>query len=70
MDFRQQRPDGKRAASIGILLTLTNIDDVVSGQVYYSDAASRYTLGHCWLELIIHIFYVMKSMTVTTLDSE
>ncbi|KAF1972735.1 retrograde regulation protein 2 [Bimuria novae-zelandiae CBS 107.79] len=41
-------PDGKRAASIGILLTLTNIGGVVSGQIYYSGAAPRYILGHAW----------------------
>ncbi|CAN9445459.1 unnamed protein product [Alternaria sp. RS040] len=41
-------PDGKRAASLGILLTLTNIGGVVSGQIYQSDAAPKYTLGHAW----------------------
>lgn len=41
-------PDGKRAASLGILLTLTNIGGVVSGQIYRSDAAPKYTLGHAW----------------------
>ncbi|CBY01418.1 similar to high-affinity nicotinic acid transporter [Plenodomus lingam JN3] len=41
-------PDGKRAASLGILLTLTNIGGVVSGQIYQSNAAPRYTLGHAW----------------------
>lgn len=41
-------PDGKRAASMGILLTLTNIGGVVSGQIYYSGAAPRYILGHAW----------------------
>ncbi|OAA54570.1 high-affinity nicotinic acid transporter [Niveomyces insectorum RCEF 264] len=41
-------PDGKRAASLGILLTLTNIGGVISGQIYQSDAAPRYTLGHAW----------------------
>ncbi|KAK8035135.1 hypothetical protein PG993_010130 [Apiospora rasikravindrae] len=41
-------PDGKRAASLGILLTLTNIGGVVSGQIYYSSAAPAYTLGHAW----------------------
>ena len=41
-------PDGKRAASIGILLTLTNIGGVVSGQIYQSDAAPKYRLGHAW----------------------
>jgi hypothetical protein len=41
-------PDGKRAASLGILLTLTNIGGVVSGQIYQSNAAPAYTLGHAW----------------------
>ncbi|PVH80464.1 retrograde regulation protein 2 [Cadophora sp. DSE1049] len=41
-------PDGKRAASLGILLTLTNIGGVVSGQIYQSKAAPKYTLGHAW----------------------
>jgi nitrate/nitrite transporter NarK len=41
-------PDGKRAASLGILLTLTNIGGVVSGQIYQSNAAPRYRLGHAW----------------------
>ncbi|CAN9305444.1 unnamed protein product [Alternaria alternata] len=34
-------PDGKRAASLGILLTLTNIGGVVSGQIYQSNAAPK-----------------------------
>ena len=41
-------PDGKRAASLGILLTLTNIGGVVSGQIYQSNAAPAFTLGHAW----------------------
>ncbi|TKX26223.1 MFS transporter-like protein 21 [Elsinoe australis] len=41
-------PDGKRAGSVGILLTLTNIGGVVSGQIYYSKAAPHYYLGHGW----------------------
>ncbi|KAF2010793.1 retrograde regulation protein 2 [Aaosphaeria arxii CBS 175.79] len=41
-------PDGKRAASLGILLTLTNIGGVVSGQIYQSNAAPGYKLGHGW----------------------
>lgn len=40
--------DGKRAASLGILLTLTNIGGVVSGQIYQTNAAPKYTLGHAW----------------------
>ena len=41
-------PDGKRAASLGILLTLTNIGGIVSGQIYQSKAAPDFTLGHAW----------------------
>ncbi len=41
-------PDGKRAASLGIQLTLTNIGGVVSGQIYQTKAAPKYTLGHSW----------------------
>ncbi|KAK1767580.1 major facilitator superfamily domain-containing protein [Phialemonium atrogriseum] len=41
-------PDGKRAASLGILLTLTNIGGVVSGQIYQANAAPGFTLGHAW----------------------
>ncbi|KAH8771607.1 retrograde regulation protein 2 [Diaporthe sp. PMI_573] len=41
-------PDGKRAASLGILLTLTNIGGVVSGQIYQTNAAPEFTLGHAW----------------------
>ncbi|OCL05540.1 retrograde regulation protein 2 [Glonium stellatum] len=41
-------PDGKRAASLGILLTLTNIGGVVSGQIYQTKAAPAYRLGHAW----------------------
>ena len=41
-------PDGKRAVSLGIQLTLTNIGGIVSGQIYQSDAAPRFTLGHAW----------------------
>ena len=41
-------PDGKRAGSVGILLTLTNIGGVVSGQIYQTKAAPAYTLGHAW----------------------
>lgn len=41
-------PDGKRAASLGILLTLTNIGGVVSGQIYQTNAAPGFTLGHAW----------------------
>ena len=41
-------PDGKRAASLGILLTLTNIGGIVSGQIYQSNAGPKFTLGHAW----------------------
>ncbi|KAI1504552.1 retrograde regulation protein 2 [Biscogniauxia marginata] len=41
-------PDGKRAASLGILLSLTNIGGVVSGQIYQSGDAPAFTLGHAW----------------------
>jgi nitrate/nitrite transporter NarK len=41
-------PDGKRAGSVGILLTLTNIGGVVSGQIYQSTKAPAFTLGHSW----------------------
>ncbi|KAI3318781.1 retrograde regulation protein 2 [Xylariaceae sp. AK1471] len=41
-------PDGKRAASLGILLTLTNIGGVISGQIYQSGAGPGFTLGHAW----------------------
>ncbi|KAH8807438.1 retrograde regulation protein 2 [Xylogone sp. PMI_703] len=41
-------PDGKRAASLGILLTLTNIGGVVSGQIYQTKSAPAFTLGHSW----------------------
>lgn len=41
-------PDGKRASSLGILLTLTNIGGVVSGQIYQTSAAPKFTLGHAW----------------------
>lgn len=41
-------PDGKRAASLGILLTLTNIGGVISGQIYQTNSAPKFTLGHAW----------------------
>ena len=41
-------PDGKRAASLGILLALTNIGGVVSGQIYQTNSAPKFTLGHAW----------------------
>lgn len=41
-------PDGKRAASVGILLSLTNIGGVVAGQIYQTAAAPAFVLGHSW----------------------
>lgn len=41
-------PDGKRAASVGILLSLTNIGGVVAGQVYQTSSAPGFVLGHSW----------------------
>ena len=41
-------PDGKRAASMGILLTFTNLGGIISGQIYQSDSAPKYTLGQAW----------------------
>lgn len=41
-------PDGKRAASLGIQLTLTNLGGIVAGQIYQSTAAPKFTLGHAW----------------------
>ncbi|KAF2104237.1 MFS general substrate transporter, partial [Rhizodiscina lignyota] len=39
-------PDGKRAAALGVQLTLTNIGGVISGQIYRDPP--NYTLGHAW----------------------
>ncbi|KAH8693203.1 retrograde regulation protein 2 [Talaromyces proteolyticus] len=41
-------PDGKRAASVGILLTLTNIGGIVAGQIYQTNSAPGFVLGHSW----------------------
>ncbi|KAJ5772969.1 hypothetical protein N7457_007865 [Penicillium paradoxum] len=41
-------PDGKRAASLGIQLTLTNLGGIVAGQIYQSNSAPRFVLGHSW----------------------
>ncbi|KAI0439700.1 retrograde regulation protein 2 [Xylaria telfairii] len=41
-------PDGKRAASLGIVLAMTNIGGVISGQIYQSGAGPAFTLGHAW----------------------
>lgn len=51
---------------MGILLTLTNIGGVVSGQIYYSKNAPKYTLGHAWsLGCLVFAFcgwWVVKAM--------
>lgn len=41
-------PDGKRAVSLGIQLTLTNIGGIVSGQIYQTKGAPEFKLGHGW----------------------
>jgi MFS family permease len=41
-------PDGKRAVSLGIQLTLTNIGGIVSGQIYQTKSAPEFKLGHGW----------------------
>ncbi|KIV87121.1 hypothetical protein PV11_02689 [Exophiala sideris] len=41
-------PDGKRAASLGTQLTLTNLGGIISGQIYASTDAPKFTLGHSW----------------------
>lgn len=41
-------PDGKRAASLGIQLTLTNLGGIIAGQIYQSTSEPRYVLGHSW----------------------
>lgn len=41
-------PDAKRAATLGIVLTWTDIAGVVVGQVYRSNLAPHYYLGHGW----------------------
>ncbi|ETN37578.1 uncharacterized protein HMPREF1541_07200 [Cyphellophora europaea CBS 101466] len=41
-------PDGKRAASIGIALSLGNVGGIISGQIYPQTMAPAYTLGHAW----------------------
>ncbi|KAL1843514.1 hypothetical protein VTK73DRAFT_2815 [Phialemonium thermophilum] len=41
-------PDGKRAASVGIQQSVTQLAGVVSGQIYSSTSAPKYTLGHSW----------------------
>ncbi|KAH8809424.1 retrograde regulation protein 2 [Xylogone sp. PMI_703] len=41
-------PDGKRAASVGITLTISNIGGIVSGQIYATQQAPAFRLGHAW----------------------
>ncbi|KPI37594.1 putative transporter [Cyphellophora attinorum] len=41
-------PDGKRAASIGLALSMGNIGGIVSGQIYPQTMAPNYYLGHAW----------------------
>lgn len=41
-------PDGKRAASLGVQLTLTNIGGIISGQIYQNRSAPRFVLGNGW----------------------
>lgn len=41
-------PDGKRAASVGLQQSITQLAGVVSGQIYRSTSAPKYTLGHSW----------------------
>ena len=41
-------PDAKRAATLGIVLTWTDCSGVVSGQLYRSEWAPKYTVGNAW----------------------
>jgi MFS family permease len=41
-------PDGKRAASVGMQQSMTQLAGVVSGQIYRSTSAPNFTLGHAW----------------------
>ncbi|KAF2096325.1 retrograde regulation protein 2 [Rhizodiscina lignyota] len=41
-------PDGKRAASLGVQLTCLNVGGIIAGQIYRSDEAPRFVLGHAW----------------------
>jgi MFS family permease len=41
-------PDGKRAVSLGIQLTLTNLGGIVSGQIYQTKSAPEFKMGHGW----------------------
>ncbi|KIW79201.1 hypothetical protein Z517_05813 [Fonsecaea pedrosoi CBS 271.37] len=59
-------PDGKRAASLGTQLTLTNLGGIISGQIYASTDAPRFVLGHAWslgslafAFIVFNILYVL-----------
>lgn len=41
-------PDGKRAASLGVQLTLTNLGGIIAGQIYQTKDQPRYVLGQAW----------------------
>ena len=41
-------PDGKRAASVGIQQAMAQVAGIVSGQIYRSDCAPKFTLGHAY----------------------
>jgi MFS family permease len=41
-------PDGKRAASLGLGLSIGNLGGIISGQIYPQSHAPGYRLGHAW----------------------
>lgn len=41
-------PDGKRGATVGVVLTCTDLAGIVIGQMYPSKDAPKYRLGHGW----------------------
>lgn len=49
---------------IGIQLTLTNLGGIISGQIYASKSAPKFTLGHSWslgsLAFAFIIFIVVR----------
>ncbi|KIV93470.1 hypothetical protein PV10_04682 [Exophiala mesophila] len=63
-------PDGKRAATVGILLALTNIGGIISGQIYRTADAPYFTFGHSWClgslavalsgYVIMHVIYARR----------
>ncbi|EMR72917.1 putative major facilitator superfamily transporter protein [Eutypa lata UCREL1] len=74
-------PDGKRAASIGIALSIGNIGGIVSGQIYPQTDAPGYTLGHayslaavslcfCLWWVIRHIYYSREVLKGQMRDGE